>query len=183
MSSLKGFLLIASPKLRDPSFYKSVVLIIRHEEDGAVGLVLNRPSNTALSEIWDRLSDTSCQSEELLQLGGPVEGPLMAVHARPMLSDSDVVEGVYFSAEQEKLEQLVARPEGPARFFIGYAGWTAGQLEDELEQGAWATLRATPETIFGPAEDAWEQLTKQSTALGILAALNIKHVPDDPSLN
>jgi len=80
MKSLQGHLLIASPTLLDPNFRKSVVLLVQHNEEGAMGLVLNRPTETKLCEAWTQVAETDCASDASLNLGGPCEGPLMALH-------------------------------------------------------------------------------------------------------
>jgi putative transcriptional regulator len=183
VNSLQGHLLIASSDLRDPNFFQSIVLIVRHSEDGALGLVLNRPTTARIKQVWREVSGSPCVSEEPLRLGGPVEGMLMAVHTQPTLADMEVLPGIYYSGDPDQLRELVAATEGPVRFYAGYAGWGDGQLEHEMDEGSWLTTPANIERIFDTAEDAWEKLTKQIGGSGILAALGIKHVPKDPSLN
>jgi putative transcriptional regulator len=87
------------------------------------------------------------------------------------------------TSEPDELEQFMVEPELKAKFFFGYAGWGPGQLEAELNQGAWLTLPATVEHVFGNQQGAWENLLKQGTGRSLAALLNIKHVPADPSLN
>src|SRR5688572_10558721 len=102
MESLQGRLLVASPKLRDPNFARSVVLLIRHGDDGALGLILNRPLETSFRELWSNVSETPCKHKGSLYLGGPVKGPLMAIHRRKSLSEFEVIGGVHFCAESAK---------------------------------------------------------------------------------
>src|SRR5690606_1584174 len=132
-----GHFLIASHELRDPNFFHTVVLIVRHNEDGALGLVLNRPTKAQIKEVWRQVSDTPCCTDERLHVGGPVEGLLMALHCQPLLADLEIIPGVYYSADPDQLKELVQQTEGPLRFFVGYAGWSAGQLERELREGSW----------------------------------------------
>jgi putative transcriptional regulator len=180
---LPGHLLVASEKLRDPNFFHSVVLLVRHNEEGAFGLALNRATGTAVREVWSQISTSSCASREPLRIGGPIQGPLMALHRNAELVDIEALSGVYFTAEKEKLEQLVIEPDDSAKFFIGYAGWGAGQLESELAAGAWGTIAATPERVFRQLDDFWEAMTKEISNSSLLAALGIKHVPTDPRMN
>src|SRR4051795_298785 len=97
MKSLQGQLLIAAPKLRDPNFFRSVVLLVQHDEQGSLGLVLNRPLEVSIRAAWKQLSSTSCEIDGNLYQGGPCEGCLMALHTDVEASDMEVTEGVQFS--------------------------------------------------------------------------------------
>jgi putative transcriptional regulator len=183
MSRLQGHLLVASPKLADPNFRRTVVLIVRHDEEGALGLVLNRPTNASIREAWKQLSKLPCHSDEMIRLGGPCEGPLMALHTDEDSSEFEVRPGIYFSAQPEHIEKLVAAQDIGIRFFACYAGWGAGQLEQELEAGAWATTPARPEHVFGDDDDMWNGLRRSVGAASLASMLEIKHIPADPRLN
>ena len=176
-------MLLAAPRLLDPNFRRTVVLLIQHSDEGALGLVLNRPTKARINEVWSQVSDTPCSSDALLHLGGPVEGPLMALHHSQDLADAQIVSGVYFTPEPAKIQQLVGSDEIPARLFVGYAGWGAGQLENELREGSWFTCRATSEFVFDQFDDLWETVFKQLGKNSPLSALNIRHVPPDPRMN
>jgi putative transcriptional regulator len=183
VESLQGHFLIASHELRDPNFFHSVVLIVRHGEDGALGLVLNRPTQARIKQVWQQVSDTPCATEERLYVGGPVEGLLMAIHTQPLWADLEILPGVYYSGDPDHLKELVQQTEGAQRFFVGYAGWSEGQLEREMEEGSWLVLPATEESIFNLDDRSWERLMREVTSSSIVAALKIKHVPADPRLN
>jgi putative transcriptional regulator len=183
MKSLQGQLLIASPRLRDPNFRHSVVLMIQHNDDGALGVILNRPLSATIQEIWSKVSDKPCASQEPLRFGGPCEGPLMAIHTRQTLSESEIIPGVFLGVEPAKLARLVAKAGNKVRFFAGYAGWAAGQLEHEMDEGSWLTVPAQEQHIFYDVADLWKQLTSDIGASTLFSALKIKHVPDDPSVN
>jgi len=182
--SLKGHLLIASAALIDPNFRQTVVLMVHHDSEGALGLVLNRSSDMALGELWEKIASSPCQSEQLLNFGGPVEGPLMAVHTHKDLSESEILPGVYFSVQKDNLNEIVTREDNSFRVFVGNAGWAGGQLEAELEQGSWYTLEASPSHVFGNDEDLWQTVFRAATrAKGLAQLFNVKHVPPDPRLN
>lgn len=183
MKSLTAHFLIATSDLVDPNFFRTVVLIFRHNDEGAAGVVLNRRMNATVKQIWEQISEAPCQCEAPLFMGGPVEGPLMAIHADTSLSELIVLPEVYVSTGREMLEKLVESGEQPLRFFVGYAGWGEGQLERELKDGSWLVAPATKEQVFGAVEDLWQELTKHVLSGVFLSALNIKHVPPDPSLN
>ena len=182
-SSLQGHLLVASPNLGDPNFFRSVVLLVRHNEEGAFGVVLNRPSNTPLKEIWAKVSESPCTTEAVIHHGGPCPGPLMAVHREEFLAESEVLPNLYFATDKDKLEHLVLKPSETARFYAGYAGWQAGQLEAEMEQGAWFSAPASMEQAFWPGDDLWDQVCRKLASTTRIAGIKMKHEPQDPSVN
>ena len=147
MSSLKGHLLIASPQLSDPNFQRTVVLLIEHNQDGAFGVVLNRPSDTTVQEVWEQVGQDPTDSLETINVGGPVPGPLLALHGAGPLSESEVMPGIHLSTQRDALDQLV-RGQGTFRLFSGYAGWGGGQLETELTQEGWITRQANRNYIL-----------------------------------
>src|ERR1700730_9577443 len=138
LMSLEGQFLVASRELLDPSFARAVVLLVQHTDEGAMGLVINRPTKTTLAEAWTQVSEAACPSSGLIYLGGPCRGPLMALHSDAEQSEIEVAPGLHFSADPDKIETLIGQAESPARFFIGFAGWGPGQLEAERDQDAGA---------------------------------------------
>jgi putative transcriptional regulator len=180
MASLQGQFLIASPKLVDPNFARSVVLMVQHGEEGALGLVVNRPLETSVEEICEKVLETPCSTEGVLHQGGPCEGPLMVVHTHENRSDIEVKPGVHFSTERESIEWLLKYNEAPIKYFVGYSGWAAGQLETEMEGGSWLTVAATDEQIFRGEGELWSKLLAVAT-LG--KWIDPERIPDDPSLN
>ncbi len=183
MKTLQGCLLVASPSLVDPNFNRTVVLLVHHNDEGALGLVLNRPTNKTLGDIWDQLSESPCDRAHPLYWGGPVPGPLMVLHTDDAIGDSEVLDGLHFSVEKEKIEQLVESDDGTCRFFVGHAGWAAGQLEAELQEDSWITVPATLEHVFDDEADLWRAVTKDIADSSLLGQLGVKHSPPDPSLN
>lgn len=183
MRSIEGCLLAASPHLPDPNFAGTVVLIIHHNEEGAFGVVLNRPSDHTVKDVWDAVGDHACESHQVLNLGGPIGGPLMAIHTEPSLSETEILPGVYFSARREALEELVQSDDQPFLIFSGYSGWGEGQLERELSSGDWLLTAATLEYIFHDSESLWQTVAKHIGDEILFSSLHIKHVPDDPSMN
>jgi putative transcriptional regulator len=183
MKSLTGSLLVASPKLPDPNFYRAVVFMVEHGEGGALGVILNRPGNTTLRHVWESVADSVCESDRYLHVGGPVDGPLMALHDDADLDGMEVIPHVYFSSERMTLEALVAQQEKPFRIFSGYAGWGPGQLDDELKAGGWLIARTHPHHIFQDHDDLWQNLTHSIGAQITDQALRIRHLPVDPRAN
>jgi putative transcriptional regulator len=152
---VRGQFLIAGKRLRDTNFFKTVVLMVEHGSEGAMGLVVNRPSSVsvahALSEHF-RLPET----DDVVYVGGPVEpSALFILHNAPELdaSESPVVPGLYVGSSAEAFETVVkTAAEGDShvkfRIFSGCAGWAPGQLEAEMQRGDWYRLPATSELIF-----------------------------------
>jgi putative transcriptional regulator len=183
MERLQGSLLVASPHLPDPNFSRTVVLMIEHLPDGALGLILNRVSNTTLQSVWKDVCEGQIVGEEWLYVGGPVEGPLMALHGHPDLEGIEVIPHVYFSSEKSVLESLVQQQTIPYRIFTGYSGWGAGQLENELKLGGWLTAPARREHVFEDHDGLWQRVTHTIGEAITRQTLKIRHIPDDPRQN
>lgn len=184
MESLKGHFLVASPQLLDPNFVRTVVLMLHHSEEGAFGVVLNRPAESTIQELWEKVGEGECESQQLVNVGGPVSGPLMALHTNASASEMEVLPGLYFAAQRENLEKILRENLRPVRIFVGHAGWAEGQLEQELEQGAWLTSPARSEYVFcAPDFDLWKTVTRQIGDQLLTASLGIKHIPENPSFN
>src|SRR3954468_9427734 len=107
-SMLKGKVLVASPQLVDPNFARTLVLIVQHNEDGAMGLVLNRPLETTVGEAWTQVSSVPYPNEDPLFQGGPVEGPLMVVHQDAKRAQMEIGEGAYLSSDADVVRELVS---------------------------------------------------------------------------
>ncbi len=182
MRSLAGHLLVASPKLPDANFYRTVVLLIHHDEQGAIGVVLNRPTNSTVREIWEELSDEPCESDDPINLGGPVNGPLMAIHTNQACSENEILPGVYFATHRDQLNRIIHEGNLPFRIYNGYSGWASGQLESELKFGGWMVLPATFDYVFGDPDTMWQQASQE---IGAEITSHLLHVPppDDPTCN
>lgn len=183
--SYRGHLLVAAPELLDPNFRQTVVLIVEHGEQGTLGLVLTRPTDTTVKDLWEQIGtgDETCTSDRPLYVGGPVEGPLMALHTHESLADSTVFPGVFFSVQKENLTELVTKPDDSYRLFIGHAGWGSGQLEAEMKEGSWLTMPATTELVFYSGDDLWDKIRAEIASDSLISRLGIKHAPSNPRLN
>lgn len=179
MDSLAGQLLIASPRLTDPNFAQAVVLVVSHDENGALGLIVNRPMDTKVKDAIAE-SEVEIATDETLSQGGPCPGPLMAVHNDPSAAQMEVVPGVWFTADKDHIELFLQEPTASVRYFVGYAGWTAGQLEAEIESGSWFVVTARPKHIYEPGPRLWQKwVTIITGELGV----SPDALPDDPFLN
>ncbi|MCU1603216.1 MAG: hypothetical protein JWO22_3925 [Frankiales bacterium] len=179
----EGRLLVATPSLDDPSFSRTVVQLVQHSaEDGALGVVLNRPTETPLGEVlpgWALLAPDPV----VVFLGGPVQESAAICLARlssPQASPSVVpVPGAPWLGTVD-LDVDAADPVQEVRVFAGYSGWSAGQLEAEVEEGAWWVLDALPSDPFSPDPSTlWRAvLRRQGPPLALAATY-----PPDVALN
>ena len=198
MANYQGRLLIGAPDLADPNFYRSVVLLVSHDEEGALGVVLNRPTQTPLSQVWEQVGEGPCLREAFLHVGGPCEGLLSAVHTDAEAGQLEVTDGLYFTAEAPLLTRLVECESAPglaagqgglatgvieARFFIGYAGWGPGQLEAEVEGGGWLLTPASKADPFAATDDIWPRTLKRINPAWASLTFNPGIVPEDPNQN
>lgn len=181
----KGRLLVATPPLDDPNFDRTVVYMLEHHDEGAIGVVINRPTEETLGEPLDRWDDLQADPGAVF-LGGPVEPDALIALAfakSPVVEPSDQlspVSGQVASADLTTDPAFVAGLVNSVRVFRGYAGWGPGQLEGEIEAGAWLVLDAEPEDVFAATPDhLWRTvLRRQGGRLAWLA-----DAPDDLSAN
>lgn len=181
--SHKGRLLVANPALPDPNFHRTVVLMLEHGEDGALGVILNRCSDTPVADLLPPL-EALAAPPGLVHVGGPV-APSAAI-CLAELHDRTPTEGVtplFDAVASVDLDQdltLLGAVAGRVRLFAGYAGWAAGQLEGELTAGGWFVVDMAPDDPFtGHADSLWRGvLRRQPTRLAMLAGF-----PDDIATN
>jgi putative transcriptional regulator len=178
--SLRGQLLIASPALIDPNFRRSVVLVVAHDEDGAVGLVLNHRTDAEVAEAVPELADL-VESGAFVSIGGPVQTEAVVVLAE--WDDVEEAGALVFDdiglMGSEADSEHVAATTRRVRVFAGYAGWGGGQLEAELDELSWVVEAADAEDVFGDDGDLWgDVLRRKGGAFRLVATM-----PEDPSLN
>jgi putative transcriptional regulator len=184
MNSLKGHLLIATPELLDPNFVRTVTLMLEHSEEGALGVVLNRPTEATVSDLSSQIFDDPVEWEKALYIGGPVQGPLMMLHTLEELSDKDVLPGLYHAIDAAKVKELIRRKAEPSLLVANYAGWGPGQLESEFMVESWLTLPATAEHVFWTgAKDLWDVVVNAVSARRLSEFLGVRELPVDPTLN
>ena len=162
----KGKFLIADRKLKDPRFLETVILLIHHDADGTVGLIVNLPTTIKLSDLVPEIKEQPGK-EHFTYIGGPVgmNQVLLLLRSRNKPEGCQwIFEDVYVSASRSVLEQLIKKPSGETTFraYAGYAGWGAGQLEREVLQGAWQIAGADAEAIFKkPSSEIWKDLNRE----------------------
>lgn len=173
-SEIAGSLLVATPRLVDPNFHRTVVLMIQADEDGIVGLVLNRPT---MEPVADHLPDwaTRAVPPALIHRGGPVQPEVaicLALTREGMPTGVPGVSLVDVTADPD--------PEGPpVRIYSGYSGWGSDQLQAELDEGSWYVVQASPDDPFEDPDNQWRRVLKRQP--GFLSV--VASYPDDIRMN
>jgi putative transcriptional regulator len=180
LPSLTGQLLVASPGLFDPNFRRTVVLVTEHNEDGAAGLVLNRPTDAEVSDVVPQL-ESLVDDGDLIFMGGPVQ-PNGVLVLGEFFDPADAAVPLFGSLGFPSLEtpEEVLPLTTRRRIFAGYAGWGSGQLEDELAREDWILEQAQNDDAFTEAPDElWADVLRRKGGIYELVA----RMPDDPSVN
>jgi putative transcriptional regulator len=180
MDTFQGHLLIASPSLLDPNFRRTVVLVTEHGDEGAAGLVLNRPSPDPVSELVPQLEPLVDDGEQIW-MGGPVQ-PNAVLVLGEFLDPEDAAVQLFGSLGFPALDDPdeVVPVTTRRRVFAGYAGWGAGQLEDELDREDWILEPALPDDAFTETpEDLWSDVLRRKGGVYELVA----RMPENPSVN
>ncbi len=179
----KGKLLIAEPFLHDKDFTRSVIFLCEHSEEGTLGFVLNQPTALTLGDILQHLDNTL--TPLAIYNGGPVQpDTLHIVHRMPeKLGGVLVADGIYWGGSYELLQEVIKDSnyeDGDLRLFLGYSGWSAGQLPDEMKEGTWLVGDVTQELVFETEPHrVWKGAMK---TLGKDFAF-LANMPIDPQLN
>ena len=178
---MRGELLIAAPTLLDPNFARSVVLVADFDDDGAMGVILNRPAGVTVAEAAPELEPLVGPDEPIFS-GGPVQptaGVVLAEYEAGLGAGPVLFDGIALLPGLQELADALPAVRR-TRIFAGYAGWGPGQLEGELEREDWIRERALPEDVF--SEDPEELWASVLTRKGGQYAL-VARMPEDPSQN
>lgn len=177
-----GILLIAEPFLKDPNFMRTVVFLCEHQDAGSIGFVLNKQYVSTLDELMEEFEGYRIP----VYYGGPVQrDSIHFLHQCPELipDSTEVTPGIYWGGNFESVSALIRSNEidlNRIRFYLGYSGWGDGQLNSELEQKSWLTVKATPNLVFHKkTADIWKDSLK---LLGGEYEIMI-NFPIDPQLN
>ena len=176
---LAGQLLVASPAVTDTGFARTVVLMLQHTEEGAAGVVLNRPAGQSIRQLWQQIGQEQKAVDQSFHFGGPLPGPIVALHRRADLGEYCLSSGLYVAAEQSCLQRLVVQNEDPFRLFVGHAGWGQGQLERELKYGVWMRLPADAVDIFTEESDMWALAVREVGRSVYRAVIPSERIPAD----
>lgn len=178
----KGRLLLSEPYLADPNFERTVILLTEHNEEGSVGFILNKPSESHVSEVMEELKGLDAQ----IFIGGPVQqDTLHFIHRCDVLEDAIKLEnGIYWGGNFEQLLTMVDTGQflvTDIKFFLGYSGWSPGQLQEELKLNSWiVSNRVSNELIFETLPDQmWKRAMHE---LGGRFSV-YSNYPADPRMN
>ena len=215
--SYTGKLLVASSLVTDPMYAGGVCLVVHHDEDQLIGVMLNRPlkpTPEALKAMLGAGEDDSEDREEvsssvnrlepaedveptghleiadpadapwrLLHFGGPLSGPVVAVHPISQYGDVETGQGIFVAAQKQHLEHLVRDEDGPCRLIVGHLGWETDQLQTEIDEGIWHIVPATVETVFSPAEEMWPQIIRRATSCSLARWIGVPGMPKTADMN
>lgn len=165
MSDIAPGFLVAVPQLGDPNFHRAVVLMLEHSDKGAMGLVVNRPAPLKLAEVAEGqgIEVGASYKDAQVFVGGPVEPERgFVLHDQTEIPEAiPLFEGMFVSGSLDSLKQLFRGPPERFRLCLGYAGWGPGQLEKELQDGAWITAEPSSHHVLStPASQMWEAVLK-----------------------
>jgi putative transcriptional regulator len=184
MTSLKGHLLVATPELNAPIFTRSVILMLEHSEDGAAGVIVNRPTDGTVAAVAEQVFEQVSDWDKPISLGGPVPGPLILLHTVEDLADREVIPGVFSTLDAPKVRELVRRKAEPSLTVANYSGWSAGQLEGEIATGSWVSFPARPDLVFWQgAGQLWDAVMRAYNGRRLTELLRIRGAPADPRSN
>jgi putative transcriptional regulator len=162
-----GKFLVAKRQLGDPNFHQTVILMVKYDAKGALGLVINEPTKIPLSKLFDQIAGAGRRAD-LVYLGGPVQRSVVhaLVRSKTKPESGTLLFGdVYVATNKSFVEEALSASVKPEtlRVYLGYSGWSAGQLDRELEQGAWHVIRAEADAVFdAKPEGVWERMIRRT---------------------
>jgi len=178
----KGRILVSEPYLPDPNFERTIILLCEHNDEGSFGFIMNKPS---LAKLGDVIEDLNVIDSPVF-IGGPVQqDTLHYIHRLSNLDESiEIMEGIYWGGNFEQLVSLIETKQVAAsdiKFFLGYSGWSAGQIEEELKEESWIVSdQVNEELLFDiKAESMWQYALKRMG--GRFSVYS--NYPPDPRLN
>ena len=183
MESLTGRLLVASSTVSDPIYSRGVCLVVHQDDDQVIGVMLNRPMQPNPSAFLQMLEDEEegIESDRMrpaeptplddslgtVHFGGPLSGPVVAIHQMSQYAEAETGEGIYVAAQKHHLEDLVRDQPCPYRLIVGHLAWDADKLQTELDAGVWHQLPATVDVVFCKADEMWPGLIRQATTRSV----------------
>ena len=179
--SLQGQFLLAASSLDDSNFEQAVVLMVRHDGDGAMGVIVNRPLDVTVADALGETVESAIAIDQPLHQGGPCTGPMMVLHGDATIGGDLVLPGVRLTTARDDIEAVMARGVAtPSRYLVGYAGWASDQLEREFAEGSWLVTPATIAETFGATADLWQKLASRATLAKFIRPGDL---PRDANLN
>lgn len=186
--NLIGKLLVTSPRVpRGFPFGRTVILVLQDSEEGVFGVVLNRPATPEMLLAWQKVVDQPTFGAGKLVSGGPVQGPVLALHRQQELAEVEIQGGLFVSVKQNAIEQLsemeLSDDDAAFRIVLGAVSWDIGRLDKEIDQGAWFVVDGQPEMIFSEPTKLWERAVRHFGMESIKNLTGISEFPASPLLN
>jgi putative transcriptional regulator len=176
-----GSFLVATSKLKESPFERTVIYMLQHGDQGSFGVVVNRPADAEARSAWQQISGFD-HGERFTVQGGPISGPVFALHQNASLAEMEMPGGLCVSADSQTLKKL-AHSEDEYRIVFGVSGWRPGQLSDEIESGAWYQLDTESDHVFDDSSRMWENFLRHY-GRGVLSdVINVTRFPENPWLN
>ncbi len=199
MELLTGNLLVASSIVSDPIYLHGVCLVVHHDEENVIGVMLNRPMQpnpAALLQMFgepspesnrlrETMAETSAAATPLgtVHFGGPLSGPVVAIHQMSQYAEAETGSGIYVAAQKQHLEDLVREQPCPFRLIVGHLGWGTEKLQAELDAGMWHLLPATIDIVFSNAQQMWPGLVRRATTRSLARWIGTSDVIGAAELN
>ena len=177
-----GSFLIASPILQSTPFERTVVFVLQDNEQGTFGVVVNRPADDQLKSVWREMTGLESDGRFMVH-GGPIGGPVFALHQEKSLAELEMPGGICVSADRKVFLQLTRQQDSNYRIVFGVAGWQLGQLASEIKSGQWFQLNADPHHLFDDSADMWENFLRQYGRQVLESLIGSGRIPKSPWLN
>ena len=181
-NDLSGKMLVAAPSLTGNVFEKTVVLILQHNINGTFGVVLNRPANEEMRNQWESMTGQNPINRCVVH-GGPIGGPVFAIHQHQAIAEVAMPGGLYVSADSGLIQKLTEQNDDRYRIVLGVASWSVGQLQSEIESGIWFPLTACADDVFDDANWMWEKSLRRYGEQVTCDVLGIDQLPANPNWN
>lgn len=166
--------LLATPKLRDPYFHKSIILMIRESKDSYFGLILNKTMEEKVTDIWEEVNpNIKLFKNNNLKNGGPLYGAVTVIHKIKKYSEDEIFPKTYLSIHPENIEKIIQNKTKPYEMYVGYCAWSSAQLSMEIVKGNWWGTEPDDHMVFGDNSDYWNLKKEEQNKL-FLDKLNIK---------
>jgi putative transcriptional regulator len=167
----------------DPNFFRAVVYLVRHDEEHSFGLIINRPTDFQLEKVVSMVCESKCVHNGPLYCGGPVDGPLLALHDQSHIGGEECVDGLKLCTDQAELMKLFVCKAAKLKLFDGLAAWGPGQLDEELATGSWLVTDIDCDLVLSADNDLWESLVRRIGQNILATDDKISDVPIDPQWN
>lgn len=171
--------MIATPALQNTPFQRAVVLVLQNTIEGTFGVTLNRPANQEMRSAWEELTGSDSPATNIVQ-GGPIGGPVLALHQQSKIAEHQVAQDVFVSAASEDFMERIDLNDQDYRIVFGVAGWKNDQLAREIHDGYWYRLDQASDHIFDDAGNMWEESLRRYGRQALIDVAGVTGFPKSP---